>query len=439
MFKPLLTQVRPYYFSVDCGMSYILRLGDGRFVIIDGNYGEYDEAEQLYARLCAQNELGGEPRIAAWFITHPHGDHFGCFVKFYRLYGDRVKIEKLLYHFPLPGVFDSEGSDTTEFLEVVSEIDSEIIAPQTGDRYVFADAEFEVIFCCADLYPGPVHNINNSSFVMKMHFGNYSVLWLGDLQREGSDYICSHLDRSILKCDILQVGHHGYGGGSDELYRAADPEYLLWPCPDFWFHPVRLWPVNEYLITSEKIKQTFVGGQGELVLDMSAPIEPFNPYTEREIVADFSKKSLRELGWSSVTGGKSGYSPASLEFKGGGVCLKAGDANTLVHLIHRGQVAKAEKYSFEISGRLIAAEHFGLIFDRDKIMEWDDGCYFELKPDGSFDYRLEVDRLEHRAALYGDGELLAEFSGLCPTPCDIILYMKNAEVLLGRVAYKEIK
>ena len=199
MFTPLLTQVRPYYFSVDCGMSYIMRLCDGRFIIIDGNVGEYDEAEHLYSLLCEQNGLEGEPQIAAWFITHPHSDHFGCFVKFFRRFGDHVKIEKLYYHFPTPGIFDSEGCDRTEFNKVINEIAAEIITPKTGDRYVFADAEFEVLFCCEDLYPGPVSNINNSSIVMKMHFGNYDVLWLGDLQREGSDRLCTQVEKEKLK------------------------------------------------------------------------------------------------------------------------------------------------------------------------------------------------------------------------------------------------
>ena len=438
MFTPLLTQVRTYYFSVDCGMSYIMRLCDGRFIIIDGNVGEYDEAEHLYSLLCEQNELGGEPQIAAWFITHPHSDHFGCFVKFYRLYGDRVKIEKLYYHFPTPGVFDSEGSDTTEFIKVINEIDAEIIAPKTGDRYVFADAEFEVLFCCEDLYPGPVKNINNSSLVMKMHLGNYDVLWLGDLQREGSDRLCTQVEKEKLKCDLLQVGHHGYGGGSDELYRAADPKYLLWPCPDFWFHPVRLWECNNYLITSENIKATFVAGQKELTFDMSAPIEAVDPYTKREITADLEKKSLAALEWSCTTGGKTGYAPAALEFIDGGCRLTSGDALSLCHIIHRGQTAKAKRYSFEFSGLLERAELFGLMFDHDKIMEWEDGAYFELMPNGKFEYKLLVDRVTRTAELYDGERKVADWSDISGEPRDIIIVMKNASLELWHVAYKEL-
>ena len=47
---PLLTQVRTAYVYCDCGMSYLLRLSDGRFIMIDGNAGEYEEVDSSYSR-----------------------------------------------------------------------------------------------------------------------------------------------------------------------------------------------------------------------------------------------------------------------------------------------------------------------------------------------------------------------------------------------------
>ena len=40
---PLITQVRNAYFSMDCGMSYVIRTCDGRFVLIDGGIDEYED------------------------------------------------------------------------------------------------------------------------------------------------------------------------------------------------------------------------------------------------------------------------------------------------------------------------------------------------------------------------------------------------------------
>ena len=52
---PLVTQVRTAYFSMDCGMCYVIRLFDGRFVILDANTGEYEENERLFDLLNSQN------------------------------------------------------------------------------------------------------------------------------------------------------------------------------------------------------------------------------------------------------------------------------------------------------------------------------------------------------------------------------------------------
>ena len=433
---PLLTQVRPQYFSADCGMCYIMRTEGGRFVIIDGNMGEYDEPDHLYSLLLSQCENGEKPVIAAWFITHPHSDHFGGFTSFFKKHKNDVVIEKVLYHFPTPGVFASEGCDRTEFLRVLSELDTEIVTPHTNDVFTFDGARFEVLFCCEDLYPGPVSNINDSSLVMMMELGKYRVLWLADLQHRGAEYICENVDKARLKCDILQVGHHGYGGGNDELHRAADPEILLWPCPDFWFHSVRLWESNDYLIHSEKIRATFVAGQQENVFDMTAPIEYTEPYPLSRVCADFSKKSVGALGWSCLTGGRTGYAPAKLEFTDLGCRLISGDALTLCQMIQRGQTEKSEKYSFEFSGNVGTAELFGIIFDVPDPMKPCEDAVCALPLSGEFSYRLEVNKKCRTAALYSGEKTLCEWEGINAEPCEVVLVMKNASVELERVLFE---
>ncbi|MBO7177290.1 MAG: MBL fold metallo-hydrolase, partial [Clostridia bacterium] len=95
---PLLTQSRTSYFSVDCGMSYIMRTADGKFVLIDSNWGEYDEPEHLLELLNAQNVNGGKPVIAAWFITHAHPDHYLGFVRLCERHAAEFIVEKIIYN-----------------------------------------------------------------------------------------------------------------------------------------------------------------------------------------------------------------------------------------------------------------------------------------------------------------------------------------------------
>ena len=40
---------------------------------------------------------------------------------------------------------------------------------------------------------------------------------------------------TLLESDVIQVAHHGYGGGTPELYDTAKAPVVLWPVP--YVHP----------------------------------------------------------------------------------------------------------------------------------------------------------------------------------------------------------
>ena len=107
---PLLTQVRTAYFSADCGMAYIMRTADGKFVLIDSNWGEYEEPEHLLEILSAQNTREGKPVIAAWFFTHAHPDHYLGFVRLCDRHPDEFTVEKIIYNFPFEGRCPGSGT-----------------------------------------------------------------------------------------------------------------------------------------------------------------------------------------------------------------------------------------------------------------------------------------------------------------------------------------
>ena len=100
IFAPQITQVK----LDDYGMSYVIRLADGRFILIDGGFIYDSDADALHETLMAQAE-GAQPVIAAWILTHQHEDHFHCFLRFMEKYEGEVQIEKFLFNFPAPDDF----------------------------------------------------------------------------------------------------------------------------------------------------------------------------------------------------------------------------------------------------------------------------------------------------------------------------------------------
>lgn len=450
--KPLLTQVRTAYFSADCGMAYVMRLSDGKFVLIDSNWGEYDEPEHLLDLLKEQNVTDGKPTIAAWFFTHAHPDHYLGFVRLCDRHADEFVVEKIIYHFPFEGRCPGSGTPQIFADAVAKRTEATVIAPRTGDRYDFADTTFDILYTWEDLGEEPIPNINNSSLVMRMTMGNYTVMWLGDAQKQASEHIVAHYPAEELKADIMQVAHHGYSGGSDALYRAIDPEILIWPIPEFRYEEMLTWPANDYLAKSENIRATFIGGLDDDTLDMTAPIEARQYYHHGTIRTDFDAKTMLALHWCCLTGGSTGYTPAKLIYPEDGGCRLVGkNARTLVQMVKNGQVAISDKYSFTIRGtydeETILREGedatepermLGLMWNYPKHMVWDDAQVFPLpaKVGVPFAYRLTVDKVAGKATLYDGETLVAEWDEVCAEPCGIHLIMKNVSVTLTEVVYE---
>ncbi len=88
------------------GMSYVFRLSDGSFIIYDGGFHASPlDAQRLNDVLIEQAPDKNNITIAAWFITHAHADHYGCFVNFFNLYtpnsaSSRYKIETVIRNTP---------------------------------------------------------------------------------------------------------------------------------------------------------------------------------------------------------------------------------------------------------------------------------------------------------------------------------------------------
>jgi len=179
---PLVTQLRSPFCIYDCGMTYLIRASDGNFILIDSGAGEYEEAAHIWELIESQHAGDKKPVIAAWFITHPHLDHFGGFVKFMDAYGDRVQLKSLLYNWALPEM-TAPSNDLTQFDRAVASLGKEtlIITPRTGQRFVYADAVIDVLFACEDLYPAYISNLNDTSLVMRMEINGRRILWMGDM------------------------------------------------------------------------------------------------------------------------------------------------------------------------------------------------------------------------------------------------------------------
>lgn len=244
--SPQITQIA----LEDSGMSYVIRLSDGRFVLLDGGWNFAPDVEKLYRCLTESSAEGETPEIAAWILTHPHRDHYQCFVGFMQKYGDRVILEKVLLNFPeaddpryqkdftyedprVPG--SSEIENLPKMWSLIESSGASVYTPHTGQRYRIGDGEFEILSCFDDTVD-LTESMNASSLVMRMRLAGQTVLWTGDA---GFSY-CRLTERygGDVKADILQVPHHGFRSGTSEAeiagYDQIAPSVCLLPVSEFY-------------------------------------------------------------------------------------------------------------------------------------------------------------------------------------------------------------
>lgn len=269
--------------QVDCGMSYIFRLADGKFFVIDGGWNTPGIADRLYDALSRMAE-GGEIVIAGWIFTHAHLDHIGAFCDFARDYAGKVRLESVIYSFPgITHLTEMGDSLVTEYVmtrwdEAVAKFRSaKVIKARTGQRYYFSGLTVDLLFTFED-YPMPrrLHNFNDTSLVFRVRVAGQKWMFLGDIAESGAPLFCARYGQ-LLESDVVQVAHHGYPGGTDELYDTIKAPVVLWPAPLVapW-GPLRYadpeWSAVTRRMVAKHAKKVYVAGEGtlECTLPLSA-------------------------------------------------------------------------------------------------------------------------------------------------------------------------
>ena len=413
--NPLVTQLRGAYLGTDAGMGYLIRLCDGRFIMIDGFVGEYEEPDHLWDVIASQHVGEGKPVIAAWFITHPHGDHYWGTARFMKKYGEAVELQHLIYNFPRPDMVNfSNPALFTEFVEEWRDR-IEIYTPHAGERFVYADATFDVLFAGEEMYPDRSLGCNSTSLVMMMELAGRRVLWLGDLKKDGGDFIAKRYPAEVLDCEFLQVGHHGYGINSKKLYNAIHPKVLMWPCADYWFPVVSLSEPNQILLAHESIEVLDICGRQEVVYDFTEPVKqttPYRDFADGETVYEqhFTGERVLDLWWNCAVGGASGYLAAKLALNGDSLTVDSRrDAYSVVQFVQRGQMDKLESFTLSLRGAVESdAEKLGLFWNYPHITVFDENEVLDIPigEDGTVDFCLKADAQSKTATVIAGGAVV---------------------------------
>lgn len=286
---PLVTQIgceRKGNTGFQNGMSYIFRLSDGRFIIYDGGFTSSNlDATKIANELKEQAVDKKKIVIAAWFLTHAHADHNGAFRTFVTKYspnnsGSLYTIQNVIRN--TPTIADSKGAehDNPQYIEdyeqkelYLKERGCNLIKTHPGQEFFFADAKITVIYNLEMFLPKKFTYFNTSTSVSILELAGQKFAMLGDCSEDGSGIIVKNYAGADLACDFVQVAHHGYTGGTTQLYKLIDPTYVLWPMGEYDFlRKYKNEDRSAYLVTqSTKVKGIYTAGASKFVFTL-----PFN-------------------------------------------------------------------------------------------------------------------------------------------------------------------
>lgn len=233
------------------GLSMLIRLCDGRFIVIDGGGNTTQHTNVLLNALKEQSKdylkSGEKITIAAWIITHAHGDHSGMIGKQYGKFTG-MKVERFLVNFisdtertkamnssQYSGNWSNgEGGGWTQVITAANALKADVQYVHVGQVLYYADVKIDVLYTIESFAPKLCNAFNTTSITMKMTFdAGDTFLMTGDTTGNGMQ-IAAKMFPNYIKCDMLQVCHHGYttwGNDSGMIfaYKTISPPVVLWP------------------------------------------------------------------------------------------------------------------------------------------------------------------------------------------------------------------
>ena len=142
--------------------------------------------------------------------THPHADHIGGL-------DDVINSDLEIANVYMPKI----QTNTKTFEDVLDSLKNKnlkVTAPKKGDTFKIGEANCEVM---TDSILDK-ENLNLSSIVIRLEFGENSFLFMGDAETENEKTI------NWPKTNLLKVGHHGSNTSSSQNFlNQVKPEYAI--------------------------------------------------------------------------------------------------------------------------------------------------------------------------------------------------------------------
>ncbi len=206
----------------------ILLQDDKRNIMVD--VGDSKNRQLLEQKLSKY----GVNRIKSVIVSHHHKDHMGNIFTVAGRYGvsniydngnvnngnkNSIKLHNILSK----GEYNNRVLKSGDVVQIDKGYYFEVLSP---GEFLQADKRIK-------------NDQNNNSVVLKLHYGDFTMLLTGDIEAPTEALLYKKYGSS-LKSDVLKVGHHGSKTSSYyKFIEQVKPQYALISCGDFvkYHHP----------------------------------------------------------------------------------------------------------------------------------------------------------------------------------------------------------
>lgn len=200
------------------GACLIIQLKNGHFVVHDGGNG-YDA---IYLLEFLESLTPGDeiPVVEGWFISHPHGDHFGALQEIANKtsYVKRLYVNEVFFHVPPTEMLTAEDPLTSNLLSKIHRMftaengePAKGHNPQYGQRFYFCDVMIDTCMTTDQMDPESYYStdVNDTSSWFMNHIEGQRVLFAGDASHGGQRSVMNLYDKEYFELDVFVVLHHG--------------------------------------------------------------------------------------------------------------------------------------------------------------------------------------------------------------------------------------
>ncbi|MCL5407214.1 MAG: MBL fold metallo-hydrolase [Patescibacteria group bacterium] len=203
------SDLKVYFLNVGQGDAEYIKTPSGQDILIDGG----PDTSVL-------NELGkvmdfGDREINLVILSHPHADHLTGLLEVI----NRFKVDEVWE----TGVeYPSSTYDLWRQEIFARKIPDKIV--KAGDSKDFGETKIKILYPLSPLQNSKIDNLNNASVVNRLDYKKFSVLFMGDLEK---DFQTKILNENLF-ATVLKVAHHGSSNGlSENLLKVVRPALAI--------------------------------------------------------------------------------------------------------------------------------------------------------------------------------------------------------------------